>query len=113
MLRELHITHEVAEEEQEIADQSTHNDSGNAERSPCRQVPFPRLAQDLCIFMLIEYHGNVGQRIGNACWQLYETFSGSTFFFNCWIAKLFPPIVVFAIVQNRYSKVLFPCIPWW
>ena len=28
-------------------------------------------------------------------------------FVYCWIAKLFPPIRMFAIVENRFGKVLF------
>jgi hypothetical protein len=31
-------------------------------------------------------------------------------FVYCWIAKLFPPIVMFTIVQKRHAKVLFNCI---
>jgi hypothetical protein len=34
-------------------------------------------------------------------------------FLYCWVAKLFPPIELFAIVQNQSSKALFPCILWW
>jgi len=45
---------------------------------------------------------NVGHQVGNACWQHYETFLEGTFVY-CWIAKLFPPIVIFAIVQPRYD----------
>jgi hypothetical protein len=32
------------------------------------RLVIPRLAQDLCILMLIECHGNGGHQIGNACW---------------------------------------------
>jgi hypothetical protein len=46
--------------------------------------------------------GNFGKR-----------FLEGTFFIYHWIAKIFPPIVLFAIIQNRFGKILFPFIPWW
>jgi len=49
---------------------------------------------------------NVGHQIGNACWQHYEAFMEGMFVY-CWIAKLFPPIVMFFFLQNRPGKVLF------
>jgi hypothetical protein len=43
-----------------------------------------------------------------------KRFIGSNVFFHIvGLQKLFPPIVMFAIVQNQSDKVLFPCIPWW
>jgi hypothetical protein len=44
---------------------------------------------------------NVGHQIGNACWPLCETFLEGIFLYFG-ISKLFPPIVMFTIVQNRY-----------
>ncbi len=56
--------------------------------------------------MLIECHIMIGHQIDNACWQLYKTFLEDKFV-DCWIARLFPPIVIFTIVQKQSGKVLF------
>ncbi len=56
--------------------------------------------------MLTQCHIVIGHQIGNACWQLCKTFLEGTFVY-CWIAKLFPPIVMFTIVQNQPIEVLF------
>jgi hypothetical protein len=43
--------------------------------------------------------------------KIAKTFLERTFVY-CWIAKPFPPIVMFTVVQNRSGKFFFPCIPW-
>ena len=69
----------------------------------------PRLAQDLCILLLTECHMMIGHQMVNACWQICETFLEGTFVY-CWIAKLYPPIVMFAIVQPDLAR-FFPLYP--
>jgi hypothetical protein len=50
---------------------------------------------------------NDGHQIGNTpVGNFVKTFLEGTFEY-CWIAKLFPPILMFTIVQNRCGKVLF------
>ena len=39
------------------------------------RLVIPRLAQDMCILVLTECCYNVGEQIGNACWQLWENVS--------------------------------------
>jgi hypothetical protein len=47
--------------------------------------------------------------IDNVCWQLCEIVFGGNV---CWIAKSLSSDCVVAIVLNRSSKVLLPCIYW-
>ena len=53
---------------------------------------------------------NVGHHIDHACWQLCETFLEGTFAY-CWIVKLFPSIVVFAIVLKPLWQDYVPLHP--
>jgi hypothetical protein len=62
--------------------------------------------------MLTECHLMLAIKNGTYVGKFAKRFLERTFLYG-WIAKLFPPIVMFATVQNGYGKFLFPCIPWW
>ena len=78
----------------------------------------PRLAQDLCIFLLAECHKMIVHQIDNACWQLCETFfwkervhldGSERSFLQLWCLQLFNPI-------RQGSFALYPLVlrtnPW-
>ena len=63
------------------------------------------MAQDLCILMFIECHIMLAITLATPVGNFVKTYLEGTLVY-CWIAKLFPPILMFTIVQNRVGQVL-------